>query len=277
MDKILEFLKESRILSIPYIFAISLVIMLFYSMNYAIETGNVRNIGVPVGIASIVFLLTSTDKDKSISVLIAVMMIGTLVAREEFILEAVAMAKGENITDVRSSRLGAPSYAQQESAEIKKELLNKELTVALESYDIFQTQSEQVTDAVVQASERVKLVIDTQKLTPAAKAMIRMLATEGGIYGDEDLPVWEKYFTSRGLDSVEGATQLKDLGYLIVTSSEYGYLSEQGIELAKHLGYEVVDQKPPSRNIPTPSAGTHGQPTNTIETSEEEQPSESKG
>ena len=123
MAKLLEFIEKNATLLMQYMFAVVLILFLCVLVVYSLIDSDVRSLWVAAGLAATILLLVT--KERGASLFLAVMLIGTLVAREEFILDAAAVIRGEKLQDVRQSRIGAVNYyeaSSHETVELKDEI-----------------------------------------------------------------------------------------------------------------------------------------------------------
>jgi hypothetical protein len=234
MERIAKLIEDQKTLLMQYVFAIVLVIFMSVLVVYALWHKDIRSLWIATGMSAIVLLLLA--KDKGASLFLSVMLIGTLVAREEFILDAAAVVRGEKLQEVRKSRIGAPSY---DNAESSMDAIRKEIELVLSKST--KEDPKALASKVIDAAERAKIESDKTRLNDAAKAVVKMLAIEGPTSGVGDDDKWQKYVKGQGLDSVEGSQQLIGQGYLKTTGS-CGSLTSSGVMLAESLGLKPVSQ-----------------------------------
>ena len=214
-------------------FSSIVVIFLFIKGALAVYHGESRELWIIIGMASILMLILS--EKKGATVFLAILIIGTLVAREEFLLEIAALSRGENLSELRRTRSFV--YQPENQPEIDIQKLAERLELSLKQ--------NKKPAQIVKDLETLRAELDIQRdlivLNDTHKEIIKFFATYGVLYpsGEEKI---EKYFNQRGIkenDFSLNAQFLINKGYLY-NGQDSVYLTKLGLQLAERMGLKPV-------------------------------------
>jgi len=233
-------LIEKRTELIQLLLGLILVAFLIGMFITGIVKDETRILWVTTGIAAILLLLMS--EQRGATVFVATMLIGTLVAREEFILEASAIVRGESLTEVRESRAdtsGSLQLTQDEESQLEDRITQIIMEATGDDVD------PELIQQIETARQELTVEADARKLSDSAKAWIRMLALEGPVKDSND-PVFDRYFADLSYD---GWSALLAAGYVNdllreddATEDWVYFLTPKGERLARVLGFEPKPQ-----------------------------------
>lgn len=190
-----------------------------------------RGMWVAAGLATILFILLSDRQGAS--VFLSVMLIGTLVAREEFILEASAIVRGEKIEKVRESRASSTqslALTKLETQEFNNRLLKLISERSAEP-------AEKLKEEIIELGTSFNVAADAKKLSDSSRAWVRLLAAHSPVE-DANNKLFDRYFGET--DTVEGWKPLEIAGYVKQEMGENDLiysLTDKGKFLASQLGY----------------------------------------
>lgn len=232
--------KRKEIVQLVLIFTIVTfsIIYFFYSLNF----DRTRDIWLLIGVLGILLIILS--ELKGVGVFIGIVLLGTLVAREEFILETSALLRGEQLSELRSSRMvidEAKAISQISESDIKQRITSEKI-------DLNNLSPEELIQKVENVRNTLTIERAVVTLTDESKSWIRAIAESGGLSSSS------KKF--KQLNALNDHTGYKYLNFLQAfdfvewfinenADNDFYILNDRGIQLAKGLGIQVKDQKPP--------------------------------
>jgi len=187
---------------------------------------------------TIAILLLLLNMNTNLLTVLAVMIMGTFVADEEFLLEVAAISKGEQLATVRNSRnfevLTVTPEAEVETA------LTKKLTSLL--------QQEQDPEKIIYELERFRYQLEIEEDLPGFEAQDKDAIELFARYGSIDEQKFYNLMQNKGYSDEIITRVFEKLG-----AAEYVYnnsedidqaqLTEKGVALAKSLGLAPANDR----------------------------------
>ena len=235
MNILFEKRKDLIQISLVVILSVFSVILFVYSL----WNGNTKDVWVIVGLMGIVLIVLS--ELQGATVFIAVMLLGTLVAREEFILETSALFRGETLAVLRNSRNIGKSDATIEK--ISKEEITKRL--AETNIDLSSLSPDDLISYVEETRRALTVEKASISLTDVSKKWIKALALTGGFLSTSR--EYKKARVSTGDQRLQYIWSLVSLGFVNVYDNDdfsvsFYTLSFKGKELAVKLNYVIKEK-----------------------------------
>ncbi len=232
-------LIDKRKEAIQLLLGLLLVVFLAVMFILGIGRDGHKELWIAVGIAVITFLLFA--EKRGATVFLAIMLIGTLVAREEFILEATSVLRGETLENIRNSRPPSIKSLELTSSEKKDRLAEILELIEKETGDSYPELAKEIENVWTKFS----IQADAKKLPDTSKAWVEMLAVEGQTQ-DSNKSRFYRYFISKDLSPYIGWPTLKTAGYIKIgwdmKKNEFTFLTEKGRKLSEVLGFSPVEQ-----------------------------------
>ncbi len=194
---------------------------------------NIEQLWMVFGTITMMLLIFSAGKN--FIVIFMIIIIGTFVADEEFLLEVAAITKGENLHEIRESRKFQTLPASSEEAE------DKALTLKLKEL----LKSEDDPGLIIKNLKAYQIELEIKEDLPGFslldKDVIITFATKGALEDASFFRIMEDngYGVNDIADSFEklGAA---DYVYNDPINKSVAELTEKGITLAKNFGIEAV-------------------------------------
>lgn len=202
----------------------------------AVWQGHSRELWIIIGLSAILLMII-LDKQGA-TVFLAVLIIGTLVAREEFLLEIAALTRGEQLSELRKTRRFSIPPATER---VDEEMLTEKLAQLLEEN---KTPSEIVKRLESLRSEQA-IERDLIALNDLSREIIRYFSVKGSSLVDP-FDAYMKKKNRSPEDAHNTFSILETKGYVKATETSkgwLGHLTQNGVALAKRMGFTPVSQE----------------------------------
>jgi len=242
-EKLPKFVGEK----FPAVVASLVAFLLLFFIIIGIK-GDLRDLWVIVGIIGLLLLLLTNQRGAS--VFLATMVLGTLVAREEFLLEIAAMSRGTTLKEIRETRSFIPS-ATASSAKIAHdvkglEAKSEQLQQRLNSPNVEDAKA--AVEELKGVQKTLDITKDAARLSSAADTALRIVAEKGSLPAKDFESAMKKKGISPSAGYNDVLTQLINPGYAASRNSKTDdpldaelILTPSGKELAQKLGLKPAE------------------------------------
>jgi hypothetical protein len=227
----------------PAVVVVLLVLFVIFSIEIAFRV-ETKELWVLLGIIALLLLLLTNQRGAT--VFLTAMVVGTLIAREDFLLKIAALSRGTSYSDIMKSGFQSAGQSDvQLAAEVKTLEQKKQETRNELASEVHDDKKQQVKQKLEEIDANLVLAKDAATLSTPIKNTVLEMATKGPISENDFKRIMDQSGIPMNIGVDDLTKQLIEPKYAETgEKDERLHLTAKGIDLAKRLGVKnPVSQK----------------------------------